>query len=142
MNQTRPSPARILARATARACPNCGSRNIFRSFLHQHESCPGCGLRLDRGEQDFFIGAYTINLIAAELLVFFLGLTALLATWPEVPWRGLTWGLAGLMVAAPIALYPWSRQYWLACDLIFRPAEEADFCRPPEAVGTPRPADT
>jgi hypothetical protein len=37
------------------------------------------------------------------------------------------WGLAALMVAAPILLYPLSRQLWLACDLVFRPAESADF---------------
>lgn len=119
--------ARILARATARQCPNCGSGNVFQSYLRQRAACPACSLRLDRGETDFFIGAYTINLIVAELLVFFGGMAVLIRTWPDVPWTGLTWGLAALMVAAPVALYPYSRQLWLACDLIFRPPTPGDF---------------
>jgi uncharacterized protein (DUF983 family) len=119
--------ARILARAALRRCPNCGSDTIFRGYLHQLDSCPGCRLLLDRGEGDFFIGAYTINLIVAELLVFFGGMAVLVWRWPDVPWQGLMWGLAVLMVAAPIALYPFCRQLWLGCDLIFRPAESSDF---------------
>jgi uncharacterized protein (DUF983 family) len=125
--ESAPGALRTLGRAAARRCPNCGSGAIFRSYLAQHPSCPDCGLRLDRGESDFFIGAYTINLIVAELLVVFGGLAVLLWTWPAVPWSALMWGLAALMIAAPIALYPVSRQLWLACDLIFRPAETADF---------------
>jgi uncharacterized protein (DUF983 family) len=119
--------ARILGRALLRRCPNCGSGRIFRNYLEQRDACPGCGLKLDRGERDFFIGAYTINLIVAELLVFFGGLGYLLWSWPDVPWTGLMWGLALLMVAAPIVLYPFSRQAWLAFDLVFQPAEPADF---------------
>jgi uncharacterized protein (DUF983 family) len=119
--------ARILGRAILRRCPNCGSGGIFRSYLHQSAACPSCGLRLDRGERDFFIGAYTINLIVAELMVFFGGILVLLRTWPDVPWTALMWGLAALMVAGPILLYPLSRQVWLAFDLIFRPAEPSDF---------------
>jgi uncharacterized protein (DUF983 family) len=128
MTASAPPPvATALFRAALRRCPNCGSGNNFRSFLRQRDCCPSCGLRLDRGERDFFIGAYTLNLIAAELLVVAGGLAVLLATWPEVPWTALTYGLAGFIVLMPILLYPWSRQLWLAIDLVFRPAETADF---------------
>jgi hypothetical protein len=95
--------------------------------MHQRERCPGCALRLDRGERDFFIGAYTINLIVAEMLVFFGGLAVLRLTWPDVPWDALMYGLGGLMVVAPIVLYPFSKQIWLATDLILRPSEPDDF---------------
>ncbi|HEX6133026.1 MAG TPA: DUF983 domain-containing protein [Longimicrobiales bacterium] len=121
------SPAAILGRALARRCPHCGCRQVFRSWLHHREACPSCGLRLDRGEPDFFVGAYTINLIAAELLVVVGGLLVLRLSWPAVPWDALMWGLAGLMVAVPVVLYPYSRQLWLATDLLFRPAESDDF---------------
>ena len=124
------APARrttLLVRAFLRRCPNCGGRNAFRSYLHQRDACPACGLRLDRGEHDFFIGAYTINLIVAELLVVFLGLVVMILTWPAVPWDGLMYGLAALMIVAPVVLYPFSRQAWLAIDLILRPAEPTDF---------------
>jgi uncharacterized protein (DUF983 family) len=129
-----PSPWRALARSIGRRCPNCGHGNVFRSYLHQRQSCPGCGLLLDRGEPDFFIGAYTINLIAAELIVAFGGLAVLVATWPDVPWTILTYGLALLVVVGPIVLYPFSRQVWLATDLILRPAEQADFSADPPAL--------
>lgn len=123
-----PTPAlTIIGRALARRCPNCGGRNVFRSYLRERDSCPTCGLKLDRGERDFFIGAYTLNLIAAELLVVFGGLLVLALTWPDVPWNALMYGLAVLMIAAPVALYPFSRQLWLATDLIFRPVEPGDF---------------
>jgi uncharacterized protein (DUF983 family) len=128
MNPT-PSPraGRLIGRALRRRCPQCGGADVFRSYLHQRSACPSCGLRLDRGERDFFIGAYTINLVVAELLVLIVGLAVLIGTWPTVPWTILTYGLVALMVAAPIMLYPLSRQAWLACDLIFRPAEVDDF---------------
>lgn len=121
------STSRRLLWALGRRCPNCGSGNIFRSYLNQRESCPVCGLRLDRGERDYFIGAYTINLIVAEMLVFFGGLAVLRMTYPDVPWDGLMYGLGALMIIAPIVLYPFSRQVWLAMDLILRPSEPDDF---------------
>jgi hypothetical protein len=34
------------------------------------------------------------------------------------------------MIVAPIVLYPFSRQAWLAIDLILRPAEPTDFSTP------------
>jgi uncharacterized protein (DUF983 family) len=123
----KPSPSKRLLWSLARRCPNCGSGNVFRSYLHQRASCPACGLRLDRGERDFFIGAYTINLIVAEMLVFFGGLVVLGTTWPDVPWDGMMYGLGALMIIAPIVLYPFSRQVWLAADLILRPSEQDDF---------------
>jgi hypothetical protein len=98
--------------------------------MQQRAVCPACHLRLDRGEKDFFIGAYTINLIVAELIVFFGGIGTLLVTWPDVPWTRLTWVMMALMVVCPIVLYPFSRQLWLATDLIFRPPELADFAAP------------
>jgi len=125
--RTQPAASRILGRALLRRCPQCGASGIFRTFFQQRDVCHRCQLRLDRGEKDFFIGAYTINLIVAELLVFFGGLAVLLATWPDVPWDLLMYGMVVLMVVAPIVLYPWSRQLWLAIDLIFQPAEGGDF---------------
>lgn len=122
-----PAPAAVLGRAALRRCPACGSGGVFRSFLHHRDRCPRCRILLDRGEGDFFIGAYTLNLIFAEVLVVAVGVAGVLVTWPAVPWDGLMWGLAGGMLAGPVILYPWSRQFWLACDLIFRPAEADDY---------------
>jgi uncharacterized protein (DUF983 family) len=119
--------SRILGRAVWRRCPNCGGTDVFRTYLQPRVACPDCGLRFDRGERDFFIGAYTINLIVAELVVVFGGLAVAMSTWPDVPWTALTWGLAALMVIVPILLYPYSRQLWLGFDLIFQPPRVSDF---------------
>jgi uncharacterized protein (DUF983 family) len=97
--------------------------------VHAH-ACPGCGLLLDRGQKDFFIGAYTINLIAAELLVVFGGVIAVMATWPAVPWNAIMLVFVALMLAGPILLYPLSRQLWLALDLMFQPPAADDFAAP------------
>jgi uncharacterized protein (DUF983 family) len=130
------SAGRLLGRAATRRCPWCGCREVFYGYLRQRRSCPACGLLLDRGEPDFFIGAYMLNLIVAELLVVAGGVAVAVATWPNVPWTALMVGLAGLIVVAPLVLYPQSRQLWLGLDLLFRPPEQADF--EPEQPGVDR----
>ncbi len=89
--------------------------------------CTSCGLVLERGEEDYFIGAYLVNLIIAELIVVALMLIVLAVTWPRVPWTGMLWGIVILTIPAVYATYPYSRSLWLALDLLFRPPEPADF---------------
>ena len=85
--------------------------------------CPSCGLVLERGEVDYFIGAYMLNLIIAELVVVALMLVVLFVTWPRVPWTGMLWAIVVLTAPAVYATYPYSRSTWLALDLLFRPPE-------------------
>ncbi|HEX7049538.1 MAG TPA: DUF983 domain-containing protein [Longimicrobiales bacterium] len=132
---------RLTARGLRRRCPNCGSGDLFRSWLRTRPHCRGCGLLLDRGESDFFIGAYTVNFVTAELLlVAFLALIAGV-TWPDVPWSFIYYGGIALMVIAPIAFFPFSRTLWLAIDLAFRPATAAEFAprAAVEPAGRPPP---
>ena len=121
----------MVARALLRRCPNCGSPGIFASYTALCESCPRCGLRLQRGESDYFIGAYLLNLVAVELL--FAGLLAVIviATYPDTPWAMLQWGGIALMGAGAVLCYPFTKSVWLAADLIFRPvsAEELQWHR-------------
>lgn len=53
-------------------------------------------------------------LAAAALVLVF-------STWPDVPWAGLMYGGAVLMVAVPILLYPLAKLVWLAVDLRMQP---------------------
>ncbi len=124
-------PTRVmLARALRRRCPLCGSEGLFRGWVDPRHECPRCELKLNRGEGDFFLGAYTLNFIAVELLlVVFLGL-GVIFTWPDVPWQWLAWIGVPLMVLAPIAFYPLSRLIWLALDLSMRPPTPRDFPEP------------
>lgn len=116
-----------LARALRLSCPNCGKTGQLKSWLKVKPSCENCGLKFDRGEHDYFIGAYTINLIFAELIVVIAFVAIMLSTWPNVPWDGMMWGLVPLALLAPVATLPFARSLWLALDLVFRPGEPSDF---------------
>ena len=89
--------------------------------------CPGCALLLDRGERDYFIGAYTLNFIAAEVAIVAVAGAVALITWPDIPWDAIQWGLAGLMIPFPAFTYPFSKTVWLAVDLSFRRLTRGDF---------------
>jgi uncharacterized protein (DUF983 family) len=102
---------------------------MFSSWLKLERGCATCGLVFERGEHDYFIGAYLLNLIVAELIVVAVLLVILLATWPDVPWRAVPWILIALTVPGVILTYPFSRSLWLAIDLVFRPPEPSDFHR-------------
>jgi uncharacterized protein (DUF983 family) len=120
------------ARALRRRCPHCGAGPVTVRWFGLRPACPRCGLRLDRGEQDYFLGAIVFNMAFAEGL-FALGLIGvLLWTYPSPPWDALYYGGIAGMILAPIFFYPFSKLCWLAFDLAFRPARPKDF--------EPRPA--
>lgn len=126
----RPPFPRMLGRATLRRCPLCGSRGLFRRWVEPRATCPTCQLRLDRGEGDFFLGGYTLNFIAMELLIVAFLVLAIVMTWPAVPWDALLWIAAPVVVLAPILFYPITRTVWLAVDLAMRPPGPHDFPEP------------
>jgi uncharacterized protein (DUF983 family) len=119
-----------VVRAFRLSCPNCGKSGQLKSWLRVKPHCEHCGLKFDRGEHDYFIGAYTINLIVAELIVVITFVIGMLITWPDVPWDTIMWALVPLAVLAPVITLPYARSLWLALDLVFRPAEPADFISP------------
>ena len=125
---------RYLGRALRLRCPLCGGRPLFDHWLRIRPACPRCGLKTDRGEADAFIGGYTVNFVTAEVTAAAAMVVALLLTWPEVPWRALTFGGVTLMIVLPVLFHPFSRTLWLALDLTFRAPHEGDF--------TVRPAST
>ena len=121
MSRTGPSASTMLSRALLRRCPNCGARGIFASYTKLRAQCPTCGIRLQRGESDYFIGAYLLNLVAVELL-FALTLGVWVAlTYPDTPWRLIQWTGVLLMLVGAVLCYPFALSLWLAADLIFRP---------------------
>ena len=133
--------ARLLVRGVLLRCPNCGARGVTRRWVQLRPTCSRCGLRLDRGEADYWIGAMAFNQIAAELL-FAVGVTVvLLLTWPTPPWDAMLWGGIPVLVAFPIFTYPMSKLIWLGFDLIFRRLRSEDFIEPSTMAGNP-PAST
>jgi uncharacterized protein (DUF983 family) len=117
----------FLLRALRLRCPQCGTGRMFRRWLYQLPRCSACGLDFDRGESDYFIGAYIVNLIVAELLVVVGMLVGMWLTWPDVPWNQLKWVLLPFVIVAPIVSFPFSKSFWLAIDLIHRPPTPDDY---------------
>ena len=123
----RASLATLTGRALLRRCPRCGASGIWNSFLSMKHACPTCGQVLERGESsDFWVGAYLINLVIAELMAVGIAAVLWLALWPRVSFNVL-WGASMLLaVVMPVLFYPFARDLWLAWDLYFRPHEEGD----------------
>ncbi|HWL39669.1 MAG TPA: DUF983 domain-containing protein [Gemmatimonadaceae bacterium] len=118
---------RLLGRAVLLRCPSCGGGSLFTGFFGMKERCPTCGLRLERGESDYFIGAYTLNLIAVEFLLAVGFLIVIFMTRPNPPWEALQYGGVALAILGAVLCYPFAKTTWLAVDLIFRPAQREDF---------------
>ncbi|MDQ6770358.1 MAG: DUF983 domain-containing protein [Gemmatimonadota bacterium] len=91
------------------------------------ERCPNCGILLERGESDYFIGAYTLNLVAVEILLALVFLVVVVMTWPNPPWMALQYGGVVLSILGAVLCYPFAKTTWLAVDLIFRPPHREDF---------------
>lgn len=112
---------RMLARAAARRCPNCGGRPLFARWLVMRERCPVCRLRLERGERDYFLGSLTVNLVASETLWALALVLALVLGAGRLPLWELEMGGVVLAVAVPVVMWPITKMVWLAVDLMFRP---------------------
>ena len=133
-----PTSARLrLLRAVHLRCPHCGGGPIFRRWLLMPPACPSCKLKLDRGEDDYFLGGYLVNFVGAEIAIVVLGFAAILLTWPDVPWGWIGWGLGALMILFPVITYPFSKLLWLAMDVGFRPVTPGDFEAPRLSHPTP-----
>jgi len=124
---TRKSPLLLLGRALRLHCPNCGGGSLFTGFLDVKERCPRCGILLDRGENDYFLGAYMVNLVAVEILLATVFIVILIATWPDPPWDAFQYGGIALSVLGAVVCYPFAKTTWLAFDLMFRPTKREDF---------------
>jgi uncharacterized protein (DUF983 family) len=127
----------LMTRAMRLRCPHCGGPRIFASFFQLKATCPSCGLRLERGESDYFVGAYLFNLIAVELILFFCVCGFVFFTWPDPPWDAITYVTGFLMLAGCVGCYPFAKTTWLAVDLAIRPLtrEELEWHRDGGDVG-------
>ena len=123
--------ARLFGRALRLRCPNCGGGPVLQHWLKLRVRCGNCGIRLQRGEHDYFTGSMMILFVLAGTLLLGALVVTLLVTWPEVPWDLLQDWLPVLMIVALPALFPFSKLLWLAFDLMLRPAtpEELDWHR-------------
>jgi uncharacterized protein (DUF983 family) len=116
-----------LVRAARLRCPHCGASGVRDGRVGIVARCPNCGFRFDRGEPDYFLGSYTLNLIGALALAS--ALAVLGGVRPEWPRPLLYGGGIAAIVLFALWFYPFSRLLWLALDLAFRGARPSDFDR-------------
>jgi len=137
-------PARtIFSPALRLRCLACGGRPIILRWFRLCSSCPNCGLHLER-EPGYWVGSYTVNLFVTEAAFTVYLSLALFMTWPAVPWDLVLYGGLGVGVMTPLAIFPFTKTFYLAVDLSCRPPEppeleapvERSFQSPRRPVGT------
>ena len=115
-----------LVSAVRKRCPNCGEKNIWKSFGQMKESCPNCRFRFER-EEGYWTGAMIVAIaipIGLLLLVFVL---PMILTWPDVPWTTLLITAFIVLGLSPVIFYPHSKTIWVWLDLKFNPARAEEL---------------
>lgn len=119
-------------RALRLRCVACGSQPVMLAWFRESANCPGCGLRLDRGEEGHQVGSYTVN-ISVTLFLLCAGIGgAIWLTWPTPPYEAITTGSVIAAILLPLVLYPWTKTSYLALHVLLHPPEEQDFTAPEE----------
>jgi len=126
-NSSIPSGASRFSRAVRRRCPHCGGRPVFHHWLRMLPHCPTCGLRFDRGEPGYYLGAIWINLLLAEGISMAVIFSVIVRSWPTPPWDTLQWTAPLEALISPFVLFPFSKTLFLAFDLGIRPLGPKDF---------------
>lgn len=117
----------MIWRAMRLRCPHCGGGPVLATWFRLRDKCPRCRLHLERKENDYFLGAYMVSLMAMEF-VFAIGfLIVLLVTWPDPPWDAIQWVGGAVLLVSILGSYPFAKTLWLAIDLIFRPVSSSEL---------------
>jgi uncharacterized protein (DUF983 family) len=111
----------VLGRAARLRCPHCGRGPVLVHWFKMRQRCGNCGLAIERGERDYFIGSMLFNLVVSEMLFAAGFIITMAIAWPNVPWDTLGWAVPLAMAAAPFILFPFSKLAWLGFDILLRP---------------------
>jgi len=108
-------------RALRFRCPNCGVGKVMRGWGSVNERCSLCNFKFARSGPEYFTGAMFCNFLIAEFLFASCFATAVVVTWPDVPWDAMTYIAVAGAVIVPTLLYPFSKVAWLTVDTLVRP---------------------
>lgn len=111
----------LVGRALMRHCPECGYNHIFANWFTIKDACPRCGYVFAR-EGGYFLGAYAVNLVAAEFITVFLLVLFLIKT--DYHWVTLELIFIPMGIILPLLFFPYSRMLWMAIDLYFTPENQ------------------
>ena len=111
-----PRLSTLLIRAVRRRRPECDAKGIFSNWLSIKRECPNCGYVFER-ESGYFLGAYAVNLLAAEFITIALLIFFFIRT--DYSWVVLEVIFISMGVILPLLFFPYSRMIWMAFDLFF-----------------------
>ena len=112
---------RLLGRGLRLRCPHCGKGPVLKNWLKLRDRCGTCGLRLARGEHDYFVGSMLLNFCLSGVLFLLTLVVIMLVSWPDVPWDTLQIVLPLLIIVVPVVIFPFTKLLWLAADIAMRP---------------------
>jgi uncharacterized protein (DUF983 family) len=115
-----PAPA-LVGHALRRRCPICGERSIWKGWFSLKDACPNCGYVFLR-ESGYFLGAYALNLIIAELITMVVLVWLLVRT--DWEWWVIELIVIPMAIGLPLLLFPYARGLWMALDLTFHPRNQ------------------
>ncbi len=119
---------RLVGRALLRRCPWCGGKKAwFRTWFRRHDRCQTCGLRWNRGQDGFELGAMTVGVFitGGSVMIF---LTAFIAsTYPD--FQVVPMAIIGAVIALvmPVITYPFTQTVWSAFDIRVHPPTRNEF---------------
>ncbi len=116
-----------IGRALRLHCPNCGGGPVLASWFKLLVRCGKCGLRLERGEHDYFSGSILLNYAVGTVVFAIVLASMLIVSWPNVHWLALEIVLPVIVVVFPFVFFPFSKLLWLAADLIMRPVSPEEL---------------
>ena len=117
----------LFTRALGLKCPLCGGGPVLVHWFRMRQRCGQCGIRLERGEPGYFVGALAVHLVALELSFAISFAFIAWRTWPDPPWDLLLWGSVAVLVVGALVGYPIAKLTWLAFDLAIRPPNDDDW---------------
>jgi uncharacterized protein (DUF983 family) len=124
----------MVGRALLRRCPWCSGRGAwFVGWFSKQDHCKTCGLRWDRNQDGWELGAMMIAIVAAIGAVAVVLIVGIAASYPDIAvFPILALGLV-VAVVVPVIGYPFSYTLWSAVDLAVHPPEAEEFAAHPTA---------
>jgi|GEM_PF-2380140 len=119
---------RLLGRALLRRCPWCGGKGAwFRSWFKRNDRCNTCGLKWNREQDGFELGAMTVAvLITGGSVMVFLGIF-IAATYPTFHVLPMVSIAAAIALVMPVITYPYTQTIWSAFDIRVHPPRPEEF---------------
>lgn len=119
----------LFRRALFLKCPVCGGGRIFRHWLRMEDDCPTCGFHFERIE-GHWIGSLAVNTVLTAFLVIASLVIGFALTFDDPSIPMLLAITVSIALFGPVFLFPFTRSFWGAFDLLARPLTPDDEVDP------------